>query len=70
MSAARKAPILPRPAHADEERIRVRLDRRTIVFVRDMERYAYWKQRYPDAQVLDAPEAGPPGPVPPADPSF
>lgn len=42
-----------RPAHADEDCIRVRLDHRTIVLIKSMQKFAYWKERYPDACVLD-----------------
>ncbi len=42
-----------RPAQADEDCIRVRLDHRTIVLIKNMKKFAYWKERYPDAVVLD-----------------
>lgn len=42
-----------RPAQADEDCIRVRLDHRTIVLIKSMKKFAYWKERYPDAFVLD-----------------
>ncbi len=53
MSAPRKERILFRPAQADEDCIRVRLDHRTIVLIKSMKKFAYWKERYPDAFVLD-----------------
>ncbi len=48
-----KEKILFRPAQADTDCIRVRLDRRTIVLIKSMEKFAYWKERYPDACLLD-----------------
>lgn len=45
--------ILTRPAQADEDCIRVRLDRRTIVLIKSMKKFDYWKARYPEAQVMD-----------------
>lgn len=53
MSTPRKERILFRPAQADEDCIRVRLDHRTIVLIKSMKKFAYWKERYPDAVVLD-----------------
>jgi hypothetical protein len=51
--SSRKNPILSRPAHADEKCIRVRLDGRTIVLLKSMKNFGYWKERYPLAEVLD-----------------
>lgn len=53
MSSSRKEKILFRPAQADEDCIRVRLDHRTIVLIKSMSKFAYWKERYPNACVLD-----------------
>ncbi|MCB9178714.1 MAG: hypothetical protein H6590_04750 [Flavobacteriales bacterium] len=53
MSAARKEKILSRPATADKDCIRVRLDHRTVVLLKSMRNFAYWKERYPNAEVLD-----------------
>jgi|GEM_PF-3919304 len=39
-------------------RIRVRLDQRTIVLIKSMDKFAYWKERYPKAEVLDQPAKG------------
>lgn len=49
-----KEKILHRPAQADVDCIRVRLDRRTIVLIKSMDKFPYWKERYPDACVVDA----------------
>ena len=48
-----KEKILFRPAHADADCIRVRLDRRTTVLIKNMKSFPYWKERYPDAYVLE-----------------
>jgi hypothetical protein len=48
-----KEKILFQPAQPDADCIRVRLDRRTIVLIKSMKKFAYWKERYPDACVLD-----------------
>lgn len=53
MSTPRKEKTLFRPAQADEECIRVRLDHRTIVLIKNMNKFAYWKERYPNACLLD-----------------
>ncbi|HEY0976006.1 MAG TPA: hypothetical protein VGE21_00940 [Flavobacteriales bacterium] len=64
MSVPRKERIVHAPAHADEDCIRVRLDHRTIVLIKSMEKFAYWKARYPNACVIDpeAPKATGEGP--------
>jgi hypothetical protein len=56
---SRKAPILTRPAHADEDLIRVRLDHRTIILLKSMDKFAFWKERYPQAEVIDPGHHGP-----------
>jgi hypothetical protein len=48
-----KEKILYRPAQADQDCIRVRLDHRTIVLIKSMKKFAYWKERYPDAVLMD-----------------
>jgi hypothetical protein len=48
-----KEKILFQPAQPDADCIRVRLDSRTIVLIKSMKKFAYWKERYPDACVLD-----------------
>jgi hypothetical protein len=49
----KKNPILHRPAQADELCIRVRLNSKTVVLLKSMKSFAQWKERYPDAVVLD-----------------
>jgi hypothetical protein len=44
--------ILHRPAQADADCIRVRLDRRTVVLIKSMDKFPYWKERYPEACVV------------------
>lgn len=61
MSTPRKLKPVLRPASADEDRIRVRLDHRTIVLIKSMKTFAYWKERYPNACVLDTVIAEPEG---------
>lgn len=51
--SGRRNLILSRPASADDKCIRVRLDGRTIVLLKSMKSFAYWKERYPLAEVLD-----------------
>ncbi|HNR55670.1 MAG TPA: hypothetical protein PKJ19_10900 [Flavobacteriales bacterium] len=48
-----------RPAQADEDCIRVRLNPRTIVLIKSMKHFAYWKERYPDATLMDPVGTGP-----------
>lgn len=56
MSYYKKDPILHRPATADADCIRVRLNRTTVVLLKSMKSFASWKERYPDAAVIE-PEA-------------
>jgi hypothetical protein len=35
------------------EKIRVRLDHKTIITIKDMAKFSFWKERYPKAVVLD-----------------
>jgi len=53
MSSSKKDRIMTRPAHAEEDCIRVRLDDRTIVLIKSMKNFDFWKQRYPGARVID-----------------
>lgn len=53
MSNPRKEKTLLRPAQADEDCIRVRLDHRTIVLIKSMKNFAYWKEKYPAAEVIE-----------------
>ena len=53
MTRYRKEPILTRPATADADCIRVRLNPTTIVMLKSMKSFASWKERYPDAVVME-----------------
>ena len=33
--------------------IKVRLDRRTVITVRDQEKLAFWKEKYPNLEILE-----------------
>lgn len=33
--------------------IKVRLDRRTVITVRDQEKLAFWKEKYPNLEVIE-----------------
>jgi len=33
--------------------IKVRLDRRTVITVRDQEKLAFWKEKYPGLEILE-----------------
>lgn len=33
--------------------IKVRLDRRTVITVRDQEKLAFWKEKYPELEILE-----------------
>jgi hypothetical protein len=35
------------------QKIRVRLDHKTIITIKDMAKLSFWKERYPKAVVLD-----------------
>ncbi|MBP7407589.1 MAG: hypothetical protein KA941_02410 [Flavobacteriales bacterium] len=56
MSYYKKDPIVHRPATADADCIRVRLNRTTVVLLKSMKSFASWKERYPEAEVIE-PEA-------------
>lgn len=50
-----KVKTLFRPAQADADCIRVRLNPRTVVLIKSMKQFAFWKERYPDAALMDPP---------------
>lgn len=56
MSYYKKDPVVHRPATADADCIRVRLNRTTVVLLKSMKSFASWKERYPEAEVIE-PEA-------------
>ncbi|HRH36892.1 MAG TPA: hypothetical protein PK760_01020 [Flavobacteriales bacterium] len=53
MSRPKKEIPQHKPATPDEECIRVRLDRKTIVLLKSMRSFESWKLRYPDAEVIE-----------------
>lgn len=52
-SPVRKENAVFRPATADADCIRVRLNHRTIVLLKSMRSFESWKARYPDAEVIE-----------------
>jgi hypothetical protein len=36
-----------------QPKIKVRLDRKTVITVRDMSKIAYWKEKYPNLEILN-----------------
>lgn len=36
-----------------KRKIKVRLDHKTIITIKDMAKFSFWKERYPKAVVLD-----------------
>lgn len=44
--------ILTQPVLPGVVYIKVRLNARTIVMLRSMKNFAYWKERYPDAAII------------------
>ncbi len=53
MSRPKKNPILTQaPLAPNEKYIKVRLDPRTTVLLKSMKNFAYWKEKYPNAEVI------------------
>lgn len=52
MPRKKKILILSQPVKAGLKAIKVRLDARTIVTLASMRMLDFWKQRYPNAQVI------------------
>lgn len=48
----RKQLILTQPVREGLKAIKVRLDERTVITLSKLEALAFWKQRYPKAQVI------------------
>lgn len=48
----RKHLILAQPIRTGLKAIKVRLDARTVVTLGDIRKLEFWKQRYPDAHVI------------------
>ncbi len=54
MSRRKKNLILTQPPpKPGSKQIRVRLDGRTIVHLKSMKAFPFWKSRYPKAEVID-----------------
>jgi hypothetical protein len=53
MSRPKKNPILTQqPLSPNEKYIKVRLDPRTTVLLKNMKNFAFWKEKYPGAEVI------------------
>lgn len=53
MSRPKKNPILTQqPLSPNEKYIKVRLDPRTTVLLKNMKNFAFWKEKYPSAEVI------------------
>lgn len=48
----KREPLVLKPATADDQCIRVRLDHKTVVLLKSMASFDSWKLRYPNAHVL------------------
>lgn len=59
MSYYKKDPVSNRPATADDQCIRVRLNAKTVVLLKSMASFASWKERYPEAEVIETPAPKP-----------
>ncbi|HRH37435.1 MAG TPA: hypothetical protein PK760_03770 [Flavobacteriales bacterium] len=52
MPRKKRALILTQPVKDGLHAIKVRLDARTIITLKNMRAFDFWKQRYPNAQVI------------------
>ena len=53
MSRPKKNPILSQaPLAPNEKYIKVQLDPKTTVLLKSMKNFAYWKEKYPNAEVV------------------
>jgi hypothetical protein len=55
MGSRKKQPLIltaPEPK-AGTKFVKVRLDGRTVVHLKSMKAFPFWKQRYPKAEVID-----------------
>lgn len=55
MSRLIKNFIMARVKNVTEEikkKIRIRLDHKTVITLKDMTRFEYWKQQYPNAVII------------------
>lgn len=52
MPRRKKELILTQPVRKSIKAIKVRLDQRTVITLSDLKKLAFWKQRYPKAEVI------------------
>jgi hypothetical protein len=52
MARKKKSLILSQPVRKGIKAIKVRLDQRTIITLSDLKKLAFWKERYPKAEVI------------------
>jgi hypothetical protein len=52
MPRKKKALILTQPVRKGIKAIKVRLDQRTVITLSDLKKLAFWKERYPHAEVI------------------
>lgn len=52
MARKKKQLILTQPVRSGIKAIKVRLDQRTIITLSDLKKLAFWKERYPQAEVI------------------
>lgn len=52
MPRKKKIPVLSEPARDRLNSIKVRLDQRTVITLGNMKALAFWKQRYPNAELI------------------
>lgn len=52
MARKKKQLILTQPVRKGIKAIKVRLDHRTVITLSDLKKLAFWKERYPKAEVI------------------
>lgn len=52
MARKKKELILTQPMRKGIKAIKVRLDQRTVITLTDLKKLAFWKKRYPNAEVI------------------
>ncbi|MBZ0207122.1 MAG: hypothetical protein K8H89_12415 [Flavobacteriales bacterium] len=52
MARRKKQLILTQPVRKGIKAIKVRLDQRTVITLTDLKKLAFWKERYPKAEVM------------------
>ncbi len=52
MARKKKQLILSQPVKKGIKAIKVRLDQRTVITLSDLKKLAFWKERYPHAEVI------------------